>query len=266
MGIGPHRDFRVGRAAGRGPEGTRLSAPLAVGLLLTLLWVWSPPIGVDSRARGDDPRATEPRPGASLVRPDGRIPTGAALADARAEFRRRHGRTTTRVQTATAAVAGAESLLDEAIGEPSATVRWVLFDEARKLGVAAGNAGIVGRAIRLASAEFDFDELALELGSLREIPLRALPPARAAELARAAEAVATRAESDGRDRMVLDSLALAVRAWQAAGDGVTARLAAERHDRKVAQVGDRSPPRPGGGPGGGARTPFRGDGGEKRGP
>lgn len=226
----------------------------SVSVALTLLGAVLPIAGA-ARARGDDdpPRS---RPAASAAIADDRVPTGPALADARAEYRRRHGRTTTRVPTSAAAVAAAESLLDEAVGEPSATVRWVLYEEARKLGVAAGSATIVGRSVRLASAEFDFDELSLELRALREIPLRALPAGRLAELARAAEAVATRAESDGRDRVALDALALAVRAWQAAGDGVTARIAAERHDRKVAQGAGRAPGRSRLDADG--RTPFRG--------
>lgn len=214
-------------------------------------------IGTGLAARGDDrPPGTE-RPGAAEAAEDDRVPSGSPLADARAEFRRRHGRVTTRVPTAFAAVAAAESLLQETAGEPEPAMRWVLLDEARKLGVAAGNAAIVGRAIRLASAEFDFDELLLEIRSLREIPLRALPRDRAAELAAAAEALATRAESDGRDRLAIDALALAVRGWQAAGDDATARLAAARHDRKVAPVNDqlRAAKRPGHE---GDAAPFRG--------
>jgi len=172
---------------------------------------------------------------------DGRIPSGVTLAEARAEFRRRHGRSPARATTSGGAIRDAEELLTEAVAEPSAAVRWVLLDEARKLGVAAGSAGIVGRAIRLASAEFEFDELGNEYLSLREIPLRALSPPRAKELAQAAEALATRSESDGRERLSLDSLALAVRAWQAAGIESQARGAAERHDRKVAAARERDP-------------------------
>lgn len=163
--------------------------------------------------------------------------------------------------TAAATEVAAERLLDEAVGEPSPAVRWVLFDEARKLGVAAGSATIVGRAVRLASAEFDFDELVLELRSLREIPLRPLPAGRRGELARAAEAIATRAESDGRDRVALEALALAVRAWEAAGDGAAARMAAERHDRKVAQADGLRSSRSRASAEDEGRKPFRGSGG-----
>ena len=109
-------------------------------------------------------------------------------------------------------------------------MKWLILDEARRLGVAAGSAVAVTRAIRLASSEFDFDAVALEYRSLLDIPLQALDPARARDLARAAEGVATLAETDLRPDLAVLAQALAVRAWQRTGDETAALRAAERHD------------------------------------
>lgn len=159
------------------------------------------------------------------------IPSAADLSKARAEYRRRQGGARERAGTSGAAVRKAENLMNEAASERSAAMRWVLLDEARKTGIAAGSATVVGRASRLLGAEFDIDDLALEYRSLREIPLRAVRGQRAAAIASSAESIATRAELRDSPLLAIDSLALAVRAWQVAGAAGAARASAERHDR-----------------------------------
>lgn len=126
--------------------------------------------------------------------------------------------------------------MNEAAAERSQALRWVLLDEARKTGIASGNAVVVTRAVRLLSAEFAVDGAGLEYRSLREIPLQALRGQRATEVARAAETLAARADLDGRSGLAIDAQALAVRAWQAAGADSAARAAAERHDRLLAEA------------------------------
>lgn len=164
------------------------------------------------------------------------IPSTAALSRARVEYRRRHGGAGDRAGSSAAASRKAEELMNEAAAERSRAMRWVLLDEARKTGIASGRAVIVSRAVRLLAAEFDVDGPGLEYRSLREMPLLPLRGQRAAEVARSAEALATRADLDGRPNLAIDSLALAVRAWQAAGADAAARSAAERHDRLLAEA------------------------------
>jgi hypothetical protein len=170
----------------------------------------------------------------------GSVPSGSALARARAEFRRRYGGMGTAARSRTTAIRSAEALLGDAAGESSAALRWVQLDEARRLAVAAGDADAVSRAVRVAAADFGIDGLRLEYRSLREIPLRALRPDDAGELARRAESLATSAETDGRPTVALDALALATRAWQAAGRTDEARAAAVRHDALLATARDHS--------------------------
>ena len=96
----------------------------------------------------------------------------------------------------------------------------------RRLGAASGSAEIVSRAVTLTSAVFDVDELALELESLTEIPLRPLDSGRASRLAEAAERIATRAQTDGRAELAADARQLAFKAWQRAGNTAAARRVA----------------------------------------
>lgn len=169
-----------------------------------------------------------------------RIPSAADLSKARAAYRRRHGGARETAGTSGAALRKAENLMNEAASERSAAMRWVLLDEARKTGITAGSATVVSRAARLMGAEFDIDELSLEYRSLRDIPLRALRGERAAAIASSAESIATRAELRHGPLLAIDSLELAVRAWQAAGDENAARGAAERHDRLLANARSES--------------------------
>jgi hypothetical protein len=109
-------------------------------------------------------------------------------------------------------------------------VKWVIIEEARELAISAGSPRVVGQSVRVATAEFDFDALSVEYRALAEIPLRALDPGRASELATAAGAVATRAEVDRRFDVAVSAQGLAIRAWQRAGDIQAARLASQRRD------------------------------------
>ena len=163
-------------------------------------------------------------------------PSAMALSKARVEYRRRHGDPRPGAGSLATVMTEADDLMAEAMAERSTAMRWVLLDEARKRGVAAGSAVVIGRAVRLLGAEFEIDELSLEYRSLREIPLRGVRGHRAAEIARSADALATTAEIDGRIGVAVDSLALSVRAWQAAGSPGDARSAAERHDSLLARA------------------------------
>lgn len=249
--IGRGGAIAPGAAAARGS-----SRPLLTTLLLWLTWPESilpaPPDAAADGAAASRPsmRDIAPAPGG------GAVPSGAALSRARARFRRRYGGMAAAARSRTGAIRSAEALLGDAAAESSAALRWVLLEEARRLAVAAGDADAVSRAVRVAAADFGIDGLRLEYRSLREIPLRALRPDDAAELARRAESLATSAETDGRPTVALDALALATRAWQSAGRTDEARAAAVRHDailararggpRRGTTAGDRSwgpPPR-----------------------
>lgn len=164
------------------------------------------------------------------------VPSGSALARARTQFRGRYGGMAAAARSRATAIRSSERLLGDAAGESSAALRWVMLDEARRLAVAAGDADAVSRAVRVAAADFGIDGLRLEYRSLREIPLRALRPDDAAEVARRAESLATSAETDGRPTTALDALSLAIRAWQAAGRTDEARAAAVRHDAILARA------------------------------
>ncbi len=158
----------------------------------------------------------------------GAVPSQRALVDARATFRQRYGNPAARARTSTATVLVAEALLAEASDESDPAVKWVILDEARKLAISAGSPLIIGRAVRIASSEFDFDAINVEYRSLLEIPLRALDPSRASELAEAAEGVATRAEVDRSFDLALLAQGLSIRAWQRAGNIYGARTATKR--------------------------------------
>jgi hypothetical protein len=108
-----------------------------------------------------------------------------------------------------------------------------MLDEARRLGEAAGQAGLVNRAITLAAATYDFDAIDTELRCLKQIPLRGLDAQRAASLASAAENIATRAEADQRLDKAVSATLLAYRSWQRAGNKEAAHQAAARHDALV---------------------------------
>ncbi len=179
-------------------------------------------------AVADDPPA---RPVMTSLPPGvGRLPpTGRQLVDARVEFKRRYGELLFRAKSSTGADRAAELLIEEASREPDRSLRWLLLDEARRLGVASGNAAVISRSVTLSTASFDFDALALEHRSLDEIPLRGISLERAAGVAKAAEALATIAELDGRLELALESQDRAIKAWQRAGATDACRQAMQRH-------------------------------------
>lgn len=167
-----------------------------------------------------------------------RPPSQRALVDAREELQRRFRGPLARTTTAAGANQAAELFLDAAVAEEDRSLKWLLLVEARRLAVSAGNAMVVDQSIVLASASYDFDEVATELRALGEIPLRGLDPGRASALAQVAERLATRAETDRRLDDAVAAQMLAVRAWQRAGNKAAATLAAERHDAIAAAAAE----------------------------
>lgn len=193
------------------------------GCLFLVAVVWAPFAAAD-----DAPPA---RPVMTSLPPGvGRLPpTGRQLVDARAEFKRRYREVLFRAKTSTGADFAAEFFIEEASRETDRSLKWLLLDEARRLGVASGNAAVISRSITLATASFDFDAIAVEHRSLDEIPLRGISPQRAAGVADAAEAIATIAELEGRFELALESQDLAIKAWQRAGATEPCRQAMQRY-------------------------------------
>ena len=176
------------------------------------------------------------RPTMQQLAPDSgldRPPSPRDLAGSRAELKRRFREPLSHTGTAVGARLAAETLLTAAVTENDRSLKWLMLDEARQLGEAAGQAGLVNRAITLAAATYDFDAIDTELRCLKQIPLRGLDATRAAGLAVAAEAIATRAEADRRPDKAVTATLLAYRAWQRAGNKDAARQAAVRHDALV---------------------------------
>jgi hypothetical protein len=161
-------------------------------------------------------------------------PSARQLVDARVEFRSRYREVLFRAKSATGADLAAEFFIEEASREEDRPLKWLLLAEARRLGVASGNAVVISRSITLATATYDFDALELEYRSLDEIPLRGVSPQRAVGVAEAAEALATVAELDTRMDIALESQDLAIKAWQRAGAIELCRRAMKRHDELAA--------------------------------
>ncbi len=157
-----------------------------------------------------------------------RLPTQRELVDAREIVERRFGDVLASAGSAAGATAAATTLLEAAASEEDRAVKWLLLTEARRLAAAAGNATVVDRSIVMAAAVYEFDAVAEEQRTLREIPLRALDPARAAALAEVAEGLAERADADGRRDAAVDAWHLAIRGWQRSGNREAARRAALR--------------------------------------
>ena len=166
-------------------------------------------------------------------------PSRRALVDARAELKQRYWEPLFRAKTAAGADRAAEMFVEAAATEPDRALKWLLLEEARRLGAASGNAAVIHQSITLASASWEFDALSIEHRALEEIPLRGLSGQRAVKLAEAAEAVATRAEIDGRLDLALDAQDLAIRAWQRAGAREACRRAMVRHAEISAVVRQR---------------------------
>ena len=160
-------------------------------------------------------------------------PSSRDLASSRAELQRRFRESLSHSNTAAGARLAAETLLTAAITENDRSLKWLMLDESRRLGEAAGQANLVNRAITMAAAVYDFDAIDLELRCLKQIPLRGLDAQRASSLASAAENIATRAEADQRLDKAVSATLLAYRAWQRAGNKAAAHQAAARHDALV---------------------------------
>ena len=164
-------------------------------------------------------------------------PTQRELVDARRTLKARFREPLSHVQTSAGAMQAVEILLEASAAEPDRSLKWLMLDEARRLGASAGHAEAVTRAITIASAPYAFDELEMEIRSLAEIPLRALDSRRATVLAEVAESLATRAETDGRLDKAVAAQMLSLRAWQRTGNAAASRRAAVRHDElEIARV------------------------------
>lgn len=175
--------------------------------------------------------AAEPRPAMRQITSGpqaSRVPSTRDIADVRPVVRRRFHEALSHTETSVGAQTAAEALLSAAATESDGTLRWVLLDEARRLGEDCGQADIVSRSFALAVGFYDVDDVAGELRSLRHFPIRILDPQRAAALARSAERVAVRAVEAGRAREAVTAEDLATRAWQRAGNIGAARAAATR--------------------------------------
>ena len=208
------------------------------------MWAVLLSAGVFAPAAAAEPRATTVAqrpvmtslPQAALLE---QPPSRRALVDARAELKRRYWEPLFRAKTAAGADRAAEMFVEAAATEPDRALKWLLLEEARRLGAASGNAAVIHQSITLASASWEFDALSIEHRALEEIPLRGLSGQRAVKLAEAAEAVATRAEIDGRLDLALDAQDLAIRAWQRAGAREACRRAMVRHAEISAVVRQR---------------------------
>ena len=199
---------------------------------------WATPLCLaDDEAAGPASVETaERRPTMQQLGPSGglgKAPSSRDLVRARSELQRRYHEPLSHADTAAGARLAAETLLEDANTENDRALKWLMLDEARRLGEAAGQAALVTRAIMLSSTVCDVDAIELELRALKQIPLRGLDARRAASLASAAEDIATRAEADQRIDKAVAATLLAYRAWQRAGNKEAARLAAIRHDALV---------------------------------
>lgn len=227
----------------------RISGPVVVGSLLLAVALFpgsarsadEPPPDDRSIAataasgeRADaaaSPAGAEPRPAMRQLESgsrSGRVPSARDIAAVRPLVKRRFYEAFSHTETALGAQTAAETLLSAATNEGDGTLRWVLLDEARRLGEDCGQAGIVSRSFALAAGFYDVDDVAGELRSLRHFPIRILDPQRAAALARSAEHLAVRAAETGRVREAVAAEDLATRAWQRAGNIEAARAAAAR--------------------------------------
>jgi len=157
-----------------------------------------------------------------------RPPSRREIADGRVIVRRRFYEDFSHTETALGARVAAEALLTAATTEDDRTLRWVLLDEARRLGESSGQAGIISRSFATAAGLYDFDDVAAELRSLEQIPVRVLDGGRAAALAKAAEHLARRAADENRVPQAITAESIAARAWQRAGNAAAAREAAVR--------------------------------------
>jgi hypothetical protein len=122
-------------------------------------------------------------------------------------------------------------LEEAAAAEEDPCLKWVFLEESIRLAAAIGDPGRIESAVSLAADHFRIDGLRTELDALGDIPLRALEPARAVDVANAAERIAASVAAEGRPRERAIALELAADAWKRAGEQTraqTASLAAAR--------------------------------------
>lgn len=160
----------------------------------------------------------DPPPG--LRRP----PSGDELADARREFRI-HCRDLLLVSRSRSGARMVAGILEEAAAaEKDPCVQWVLLEQSIRLGTASGDPRRIESAVDLAADLFLIDPIRAELDALGDIPLRALAPGRAEDVARAAERIAGEIpEERFRDRRT--AWTLAADAWKRAGQPSRAKAA-----------------------------------------
>ena len=201
-----------------------------------LVWTGAVCAAEDAGVRSATAETAELRPRMEQLGTTGGLdkpPSSRDLASSRAELQRRFRDSLSHTNTAVGARLAAETLLTAAVTENDRSLKWLMLDEARRLGEAAGQASLVNRAITMAAAVYDFDAIDLELRCLKQIPLRGLDARRASSLASAAENIATRAEADQRLDKAVSATLLAYRSWQRAGNKEAAHQAAARHDALV---------------------------------
>ena len=207
-----------------------------VSFLTVAAWTFAACAADDAVVQAAPAETAELRPRMQQLGPSGELdkpPSSRDLASSRAELQRRFRDPLSHANTAAGARLAAESLLTAALTENDRSLKWLMLEEARRLGEAAGQAGLVSRAITMAAAAYEFDAIDMELRCLKQIPLRGLDARRAASLASAAEDIATRAEADKRVDKAISATLLAYRAWQRAGNKEAAHQAAVRHDALV---------------------------------
>jgi hypothetical protein len=193
--------------------------PIVVAILLATVAASAPAV---------EPDAPERPTMRSLGDGAGGPPSRRELVDARRELKSRFREPLSHTETAAGAMLAAEVLFTASVEEEDRVLKWLMLDEARQLALAAGDAEAVSRAINLASAVYEFDAIDTELRSLAEIPLRGIDAGRASRLARVAENLAIRAETDGRTALAVSAQTLAIRGWQRVGDTPNARRASVR--------------------------------------
>ncbi|NBV44779.1 MAG: hypothetical protein EBR86_03870 [Planctomycetia bacterium] len=130
-------------------------------------------------------------------------------------------------------------LEEAAVMEEDPCLKWVFLEESIRLAAAIGDPDRIESAVALTTEHFRIDGLRTELDALRDIPLRALAPARAVDVARAAERIAAKAAAEDRPRERATAWGLAADAWKRAGEPERARTASAA----AARVRDAAAPR-----------------------
>jgi hypothetical protein len=182
-----------------------------------------------------DPMPTGPaRPSMLLLDPPAGLrkpPSARDLEPSRRAFRTMCRDLLRVSQTRNGARMAAVVLEEAAAAEEDPCLKWVFLEESIRLAAAIGDPGRIESAVSLAADHFRIDGLRTELDALGDIPLRALEPARAVDVANAAERIAGSVAAEGRPRERAIAWALAADAWKRAGEQTraqTARVAAAR--------------------------------------